>query len=195
MFEGIKAKLQVPRREDVLESMLELALEIAREGREGRRIGTMFTVGDGDAVLELSRPLILDPVACHPESLRSIFDPNVRGTLKELVQLDGAFIISGEGILLAGCRYLEASSAGIDIPLGLGTRHRAAAGITRATTALGVVVSESAIVRVFERGALVAEIFPEIWLMRRHTSQLRHPVHAETVQDMAVVTPEDPKSL
>jgi DNA integrity scanning protein DisA with diadenylate cyclase activity len=31
----------------VLESVLELALEIAREGREGRRIGTLFTVGKG----------------------------------------------------------------------------------------------------------------------------------------------------
>jgi DNA integrity scanning protein DisA with diadenylate cyclase activity len=29
----------------VLESVLELALEIGREGREGRRIGTLFTVG------------------------------------------------------------------------------------------------------------------------------------------------------
>ena len=29
----------------VLESALDLALEIAREGREGRRIGTLFAVG------------------------------------------------------------------------------------------------------------------------------------------------------
>ena len=35
----------------VLESVLELALEIAREGREGRRIGTLFTVGKADEVL------------------------------------------------------------------------------------------------------------------------------------------------
>jgi diadenylate cyclase len=35
----------------VLESVLELALEIAREGREGRRIGTLFTLGKADEVL------------------------------------------------------------------------------------------------------------------------------------------------
>jgi DNA integrity scanning protein DisA with diadenylate cyclase activity len=35
----------------VLESVLELALEIAREGREGRRIGTLFTVGKADEVV------------------------------------------------------------------------------------------------------------------------------------------------
>jgi hypothetical protein len=47
----------------VLESVLELALEIAREGREGRRIGTLFTVGKADEVLAASRALILDPSA------------------------------------------------------------------------------------------------------------------------------------
>jgi DNA integrity scanning protein DisA with diadenylate cyclase activity len=50
----------------VLEQTVELALEIAREGREGRRIGTLFTLGAEDAVLAASRPLILDPwLATH----------------------------------------------------------------------------------------------------------------------------------
>jgi diadenylate cyclase len=30
----------------ILESLIELAVEIAREGREGRRIGTLFMLGD-----------------------------------------------------------------------------------------------------------------------------------------------------
>ena len=38
-----------------LQSTVELALEIAREGREGRRIGTLFTVGQAEAVLAASR--------------------------------------------------------------------------------------------------------------------------------------------
>ena len=38
----------------VLEAVLELALEIAREGREGRRIGTLFTVGKADEVVSES---------------------------------------------------------------------------------------------------------------------------------------------
>jgi diadenylate cyclase len=49
----------------VLEPTVELALEIAREGREGRRIGTLFTLGKADEVLAASRPLILDPLAAH----------------------------------------------------------------------------------------------------------------------------------
>src|SRR5689334_23903031 len=92
----------------VLESTLELALEIAREGREGRRIGTLFTVGKADAVLAASRALILDPLAGHAPARTHITDPNLRGTIKELAQLDGAFVISEAGIV-AACRYLDAS--------------------------------------------------------------------------------------
>ena len=53
---------------DVLESLIGLAVEIAREGREGRRVGTLFTLGDESAVFAKSRPLILDPLSGHPES-------------------------------------------------------------------------------------------------------------------------------
>jgi hypothetical protein len=82
----------------VLESALELALEIAREGREGRRIGTLFTVGKADAVLAASRALILDPLAGHAPSRTHVADPDLRGTMKELAQLDGAFVISEAGL-------------------------------------------------------------------------------------------------
>src|SRR5215469_17216033 len=104
----------------VLESLIELAVEIAREGREGRRIGTLFTLGDEQAVLEKSRLLILDPLAGHPESARHISDPNLRGTLKELAQLDGAFVVSHDGLVLSACRYLDAIASDVDLPLGLG---------------------------------------------------------------------------
>ena len=93
----------------VLESVLELALEIAREGREGRRIGTLFTVGKADEVLAASRALILDPLAGHAPARTHISEPDLRGTMKELAQLDGAFVISHAGIVLAACRYLDAS--------------------------------------------------------------------------------------
>ena len=39
--------------------------------------------------------------------------------------------------------------------------------ISRATTATAVVVSQSAVVRVFSRGKLKAEIIPELFLMSR----------------------------
>jgi diadenylate cyclase len=104
MFDRICAKAH-PWSKEVLEATIELAVEIAREGREGRRIGTLFTIGDERAVLEQSRPLILDPLAWHPEELKHITDPNLRGTLKELAQLDGAFVISDAGVVVAACGF------------------------------------------------------------------------------------------
>jgi diadenylate cyclase len=153
---------------DTLHSVLELAVELAREGREGRRIGTMFVVGDEQEVLRRSRCLILDPLWHHPVERRRVADHNLRETLKELAQLDGAFIISDDGVALSATRYINASSEGIDLPLGLGGRHMAAASITYETNAVAVVVSASSVVRVFDDGQLIAEIIPEIWFLRRY---------------------------
>ena len=155
-------------RRDVLQALLDLAIEIAREGREGRRIGTLFTLGRAEAVLSRSRPLILDPLAGHAPHATRIFDGNLRGTVKELAQLDGAFVVSEDGTVQAACRYLDAAVEDIDVPLGLGSRHLAAASVSKRLGVVAIVVSESAIVRVFHAGELIAEIIPELWLLRRH---------------------------
>jgi len=187
MFESILCQIAEYDAE-VLESLIELAVEIAREGREGRRIGTLFTLGDEEAVMAKSRPLILDPLSGHPESLRKIDNPNLRGTINELAQLDGAFVVSRDGIVLSACRYLDALASKVDVPLGLGSRHIAAANISAATEAVAIVVSESSVVRLFCHGKLVGEIIPELWMINRGV-QLRGPVKKETYGDLAVVTP------
>jgi diadenylate cyclase len=186
-FDAIVARLSDCRPE-VFEPSLELALEIAREGREGRRIGALFTLGRADAVLASSRPLILDPLAGHALQLRHITDPGLRGTLKELAQLDGAFVISDEGFVVAACRYLDASAENLEVPLGLGSRHFAAASISKRLDIISIVVSESAVVRVFDRGTLAAEVLPELWLLSRYHSQLKGPVHTERRDDVAILT-------
>jgi len=191
MFETICADvLWCPR--GVLEATLELAVEIAREGREGRRIGTLFTLGCTEAVLRCSRPLILDPIALHPRENRGITDPNLRGTLKELAQLDGAFVVDEEGTVVAACRYLDISSADVNVTFGLGSRHLAAASVTKATGCIAVVVSESAVVRIFHQGQLQAEVLPEVWLMNRYSLQLRGRVQEDHRHDLAIVTPAKP---
>jgi DNA integrity scanning protein DisA with diadenylate cyclase activity len=157
---------------EILEQTVELALEIAREGREGRRIGTLFTLGAAEAVLAASHPLILDPLLGHAPGRTHISDPNLRGTIKELAQLDGAFVISEAGTVVAACRYLDASVERIDLPLGLGSRHLAAASISQRLGAIAIVVSESGVVRVFHRGELEATLIPELWLLDRHHAQV-----------------------
>ena len=100
MFESILCQV-TEYNPEVLESLIGLAVEVAREGREGRRVGTLFTLGDENAVLAKSRPLILDPLFGHPATSRHITDLNLRGTIKELAQLDGGFVVSRDGIVLS----------------------------------------------------------------------------------------------
>lgn len=171
-----------------LEAAIILAVEIAREGREGRKIGTLLIVGDTQAVLSHSRPLILDPLAGHPDSLKRITNHDLRETLKELAQLDGAFVISDDGVVVSGCRYLDATHEGLKLPLGLGTRHVAAASITRDTNAVAVVVSESSIVRVFDNGELVSEIIPELWIFSRYSLHLEAPYVQKGDSHLTVVS-------
>jgi diadenylate cyclase len=172
----------------ILEEVIVLAVEIAREGREGRKIGTMFVVGDSPAVLARSKPLILDPLLPHPDSRKQIGSPDMRETVKELAQLDGAFIVSDEGIILSACRYINATSEGIDPPLGLGSRHMAAASITKETSAIAVVVSESSVVRIVDDGEIIAEIIPELWLLRRHGVHLTSPYLIQRRGDVTVAS-------
>jgi len=148
---------------EVLETTIEIAVEIARQGVE-KSCGTLFVVGDEEEVLKRSKPLILDPLERYPKAAKDIRDANVQGTIKELAKLDGAFIISGDGYVLSAARYIEASSRGINLPMGFGSRHMAAASISRETDAVAVVVSEDdGGVRIFDDGELVTEVMIGIW--------------------------------
>ena len=171
----------------VLESTLELALEIAREGREGRRIGTLFTLGRSDAVLAASRALILDPLEGHAPHRTHITNSDLRGTIKELAQLDGAFVLAETGIVVAACRYLDASSEDIHLPLGLGSRHMAGASVSRRLGALAIVVSESGVVRVFHGGHIEATLIPELWLLDRHHRELIKGGREQQVGDAGAI--------
>lgn len=177
--------------QETLKSTVILAVEIAREGREGRKIGTMFVVGDSEKVMKHSRCLILDPLFGHPDELKLIDLPDMRETVKELAQLDGAFVVSDGGVVVSACRYIDAFSGGIALPLGLGSRHVAAASITKQTGAVAVVVSESSIVRIFDDGEIISEIIPELWMFARYGTHLVGEVSELPEEDLTIVSKVD----
>ena len=172
---------------DVLKQTVSLAVEIAREGREGRKIGTLFVVGDSGEVTKRSKPLILDPLLGHPDEDKLIGSPDMRETIKELAQLDGAFLVSNSGVVLSAARYIDAASDNLDLPLGLGSRHVAGASISRQTRAVAVVVSESSMVRMFDDGELVSEIVPELWMIDGYRSRMEGRTFTRRDEDMAVI--------
>ena len=186
LFEEIcSEKRQVDKQ--VLKHTISLAVEIAREGREGRKIGTLFVVGDAGAVTKRSKPLILDPLHGHPEESKQIENPDMRETIKELAQLDGAFLVSNAGVVLSAARYVDAASDNLDLPLGLGSRHMAGASISRQTNAVAVVVSESSMVRMFDDGELVSEIVPELWMIDGYRSRMEGRTFTRRDEEMAVI--------
>jgi DNA integrity scanning protein DisA with diadenylate cyclase activity len=149
-------------KREVFESVLNLALEIGREGREGRLIGTAFLIGDTEEVKKRSKQLILNPFERHDIKDRMILDRRLVETVKELAQLDGAFLIYANGVIEAAGCYLNVDTTKVDIPKGLGTRHAAVAATTKVTKAIGITVSKSGgIVRIFKDGEEVLAIEPQ----------------------------------
>ena len=144
---------------EVFEAVLNLSLELASQGREGKPVGTIFVIGDHEKVLQLSRQMIINPFQGYPEEERNIMDPALRETIKEFSAVDGAFVIREDGVVMAAGRHLSAALEKEDFPHGLGSRHVAAAGITSVTDAAAIVISESTgEVRIFKKGNIFMEI-------------------------------------
>ena len=143
---------------EAFEAVFSTAVEISREGREGKPIGTAFIVGDSPDVLARSKQLILNPFEGHDPAKRLITDTANVENVKEFALLDGVFIVSGAGVIEAAGRYLTIDTSTVRIPMGLGTRHGSVAGITRATNSVGIVVSQSGgRISVFRRGEMVKQ--------------------------------------
>ena len=146
---------------DTLKIVVDLAVEIGREGREGKPVGTLFIVGDHRKALIFCHPAGFDPVRGYNRKERHIADPRVREGLKEIAQMDGAFVISSDGRVERACQIVNAPPVNITLSKGLGTRHWAAAAISKATKAVAIAVSESnGTVRVFQNGEVVLRIEP-----------------------------------
>jgi DNA integrity scanning protein DisA with diadenylate cyclase activity len=150
---------QVPL--ETLRAVVDLATEIGREGREGHPVGTMFVVGDTRKVLTMCHPINFNPFRGYSRAEKDIRDPRVREQIKDIAQLEGALIIRRDGVAVAACMYVNAPAEGLTLSKGLGTRHWAAAAISRKTKAIAVAVSQSSgAVRIFQDGEVVLHIEP-----------------------------------
>jgi DNA integrity scanning protein DisA with diadenylate cyclase activity len=164
-----------------LRRVVDLAVEIGREGREGKAVGTMFVVGNQRKTLQMSHEGVHDPFRGYNKKERMISNPRVRESIKELAQIDGAFIISSDGYVVSGGRILDAPAEGLTLSKGLGARHWAAAAISKVTDAVAIAVSESTgTVRIFQGGTVVLRIEPMDQAMKW--------------QDVDIEPPQDKKS-
>ncbi|MCZ7402244.1 MAG: diadenylate cyclase [Candidatus Methanoperedens sp.] len=145
--------------EQVFEMVIKIAIEISTEGREGRSIGTAFLVGDSANVLAKSKQLVLNPFKGYVKEERMITNSDICDNIKEFAQLDGVFVISGDGVVEAAGRYITIDTGNVKIQKGLGTRHSSVAAMTYSTEAIGIVVSQSGgVIRVFRHGKVAATV-------------------------------------
>ncbi|MCX9083723.1 MAG: diadenylate cyclase [Candidatus Methanoperedens sp.] len=147
--------------EHVFEAVIKIAIEISKEGREGRKIGTAFIVGDSFNVMDKSRQLVLNPFKGYIREEKLIFNPDICDNIKEFAQLDGVFVISGDGVVEAAGRYITIDTGNVNIQKGLGTRHSSVAAMTYSTESIGIVVSQSGgLIRIFRHGRVAAMVKP-----------------------------------
>ena len=143
----------------VFTRVLQLATELALEGREGKPVGTLFVVGDYEGVTPYTRQMIVNPFYGYQKSERNILDPGMEETIKEYARIDGAFIIGGDGTIESAGTFLSGQPTAAEMQSGLGARHAAAQGISAVSSCLAVAISESTRrVTVFQAGRRVMEL-------------------------------------
>jgi DNA integrity scanning protein DisA with diadenylate cyclase activity len=142
-----------------LARIIDIALRLAAEGREGRPIGTIFVLGDLDQLDRYVRQLVLNPCQGHPQRDRNIHNPDFFETIREFAALDGAFIVDKNGVVHSAGTYLQASPKKARLRSGLGARHAAGLGITTVTEAVATVVSSSSgTITIFHEGETILEL-------------------------------------
>jgi len=143
---------------EIVEATLEIALNIAHEGREGRKIGTAFIIGNISEINKYLKQLIINPFRNLDEKVK-ITDPSIRETVKEFAQLDGVFVIDQDGYIVSAGTYIDINYTEVDLPQGFGTKHRSCAALTKQTTAIAITVSESGgRVRILKDGRIAVKV-------------------------------------
>lgn len=124
--------------------LLDIAVTLAKQGREGKNIGTIFVLGNFDKNSKYLKQLVLNPFTGHPQESLNIHDVDLIETIREYSSLDGAFIINKKGFLTRAGVFINApNSKHVKIDKGYGTRHSAAANLTAVSDSVCIAISES----------------------------------------------------
>ncbi|MFW5744032.1 MAG: PTS sugar transporter subunit IIA, partial [Spirochaetota bacterium] len=73
----------------VMLRVVEIAAELATEGREGKPTGALFVVGDVANVQAHCQQMLMNPFKGYDPGHRNILDPGLSETIKELSRIDG----------------------------------------------------------------------------------------------------------
>ena len=146
-------------KEEVFDAVFHICTEISIEGREGKSVGTTFLVGDADNVMAKSRQISINAFEGQKPESRIVTNQDIKENIKEFAQLDGAFVIDGDGYVRAQSRYITVDTSNVSLPKGMGTRHNSVAAMTQVTNTVGIVVSQSGGgITIFKNGLILKKI-------------------------------------
>jgi diadenylate cyclase len=146
-------------KEEVFDAVFHICTEISIEGREGKSVGTTFLIGDADNVMAKSRQISINAFEGQKPESRIITNQDIKENIKEFAQLDGAFVIDGDGYVRAQSRYITVDTSNVSLPKGMGTRHNSVAAMTQVTNTVGIVVSQSGGgITIFKNGLILKKI-------------------------------------
>jgi len=118
---------------NTLEDNIKIELIKSIDHLSGRKIGALITFEKNNSMDEYIASAFLIEAQLNSELLSSIFYPNTP-------LHDGAVIIRKNQIICAGAYYPPTER--LDVPKQLGSRHRAAIGISEISDSLTIIVSE-----------------------------------------------------
>ena len=146
-FFGIDKDIAVRTKEDIYKIAI-AATELAKS-----KTGGLIVIERDIQIKDIISTGIAMDSEISPQLLVNIFTPNTP-------LHDGAVVISGNRIKAAACMLPLASDQ--DIAKELGTRHRAAIGISKESDSIAVVVSEeTGKISVAKDGTLIADVKEE----------------------------------
>jgi DNA integrity scanning protein DisA with diadenylate cyclase activity len=153
----------------VVVALMDIAIELGEFGREGKPYGAIFIIGDTKSVLSLSKQITINPFRGYKEKDRNVKNFSIKEDILEFSKLDGAFVIRGDGIISAASRLLFMPRMKTKVRHGLGSRHNAAAYMTKRTESIGIVVSESTgNITIFAKGKLLFQLKHDL-MGRKHS--------------------------
>lgn len=152
MVSRVNALIPAHVQPAVLERVIGIATDLAAEGREGKPIGTIFVLGDLEKITPYIEQLVMNPFGGYRNEDCNILNPFIEETLKEWAQIDGAFVINGDGLVYSAGSRLTAVDSQLSLLSGLGTRHAAAAAISSVADCAAICVSSSGQVTLFRYG-------------------------------------------
>lgn len=148
---------EIVARTDIGKKALSLIIQIAdkinKYGYEGKRVGSSFVIGDYS---EVEKYISKNPTNPFKEIERSIFDNKTIEYVERYATLDGAIILSGDGIVKEAGALISADVRSIDVTGG--ARHKFAAAITKITKSISIVVSQSGGIKIYKNGQEIKNI-------------------------------------